>query len=204
MILNETVVILFALEGDGDGEGAGAAPVEAVVVVVTASVAPVVVVVVISAAGSVVVEAAGVDSVLVDPSSTLVDAAVVAVVVAGAAVCNAAKQVLNSLAVVDSVGQHASKAACVSSSKVGIIDMIEPEINGSKSMPFCAVSTSPQVHGSFKNIVSRSTHLKAVQVASSVPSGQHFSSIAVTKSVKGAWRSKSPEVMPVKMQVINC
>lgn len=104
MTLNETLVILFALEGDGDGEGAGAAPVEAVVVVVTASVAPVVVVVVVSAAGSVVVEAAGVDSVLVDPSPTLVDA----VVVAGAAACNAVKQVLNSLAVVASVGQHAS------------------------------------------------------------------------------------------------
>lgn len=98
-------MILFALEGDGDGEGAGAAPVEAVAVVVTASVAPVVVVVV---ADSVVVEAAGVDSVLVDPSSTLVDAALVAVVVAGAAACNAVKQVLNSLAVVASVGQHAS------------------------------------------------------------------------------------------------
>ena len=155
-------MILFALlEGDGDGEGKRAAPVEAVVVVVVAA--------------SVVVEAAGVDSVLVDPSSTLVDAAVVAVVVVpGAVVCNAAKHVLNSLAVVALAGQHASKAACVSSAKVGNIIVIAPEIVGSESIPTCASSTSPQVHGSFMNIVSRSTHLKAVQVGSAVPSGQHF------------------------------
>ena len=160
-------MILFALlEGDGDGDGEGeeaggrAAPVEAVVVVVAASV---------------VVEAAGVDSVLVDPSSTLVDAAVVAVVVVpGAAVCNAAEHVLNSLAVVALAGQHASKAACVSSAKVGNIIEIATEIVGSESIATCASSTSPQVHGSFMNIVSRSTHLKAVQVGSAVPSGQHF------------------------------